>query len=214
MVLRDLYFSVFCCVDDCLSFLFFICWPLYYLSFDLRHLNILLTSVDFLIYYQWLIVTKLKSSFRMFYGPLHNLVKRYGIYVSQMTTYMFWSFPHSWLITGICSQSNTTGATYGTETRVQPRFCLCGSCCSIFGLLCVFVHQCIYFVIFLLVVALLVLRFAASGFPFGIFKVFKAGMFKLLKREFPHHSQVFWKYKCKCILLHERSFIHVPGRNY
>jgi hypothetical protein len=65
-----------------------ICWPLYYLSFDLRHLNILLASVDFLIYYQGLIVTKLKSSFRMFYGLLHNLVKRYGIYVSNDHIYV------------------------------------------------------------------------------------------------------------------------------
>ena len=32
---------------------------------------------------------KLKSSLRKFYGPRDDLVDRYGIYVSQMTTDMF-----------------------------------------------------------------------------------------------------------------------------
>jgi len=49
---------------------------------------------------------KLKSSLRKFYDPHHDLIDRYGIVVSQMTTDMFhlWktsrSFSHSWLITG------------------------------------------------------------------------------------------------------------------
>ena len=41
---------------------------------------------------QGFLVVKLKSSFRTFYGRHHDLVNRYGISVSQMTTDMFhWS---------------------------------------------------------------------------------------------------------------------------
>jgi len=38
---------------------------------------------------QGFLLVKLKSSFRKFYGCHHDLVDRYGIYVSQMTTIMF-----------------------------------------------------------------------------------------------------------------------------
>jgi hypothetical protein len=38
---------------------------------------------------QWFLLVKLKSSLRKFYGQHHDLVDRYGIYVSQMTTDMF-----------------------------------------------------------------------------------------------------------------------------
>ena len=38
---------------------------------------------------QWFIRVKLKSSLRKFYGRHHDLVNRYGISVSQMTTDMF-----------------------------------------------------------------------------------------------------------------------------
>ena len=38
---------------------------------------------------QWFLLVKLKSSLRMSYGRHHDLVDRYGISVSQMTTDMF-----------------------------------------------------------------------------------------------------------------------------
>ena len=40
---------------------------------------------------QGFLLVKLKSSLRKFYGPHHDLVDRYGISVSQMTTDMFHS---------------------------------------------------------------------------------------------------------------------------
>ena len=39
---------------------------------------------------QGFLLVKLKSLLRKFYGPHHDLVDRYGIYVSQMTTDMFY----------------------------------------------------------------------------------------------------------------------------
>jgi hypothetical protein len=50
---------------------------------------------------QWFLLTKLKSSLRKFYGRHHDLVNRYGISVSQMTTDMFHlsqTLPDSFLI--------------------------------------------------------------------------------------------------------------------
>ena len=38
---------------------------------------------------QWFLLVKLKSSLRIIYGRHHDLVDRYGISVSQMTTDMF-----------------------------------------------------------------------------------------------------------------------------
>jgi hypothetical protein len=38
---------------------------------------------------QGFLLVKLKSLLRIFYGSHHDLVDRYGIYVSQMTTDMF-----------------------------------------------------------------------------------------------------------------------------
>jgi hypothetical protein len=53
---------------------------------------------------QGFLVVKLKSLLRKYYGRHHNLVNRYGISVSQMTTGMFRSFPHSSLITGFATR--------------------------------------------------------------------------------------------------------------
>ena len=61
----------------------------------------------------YLQLVKLKSSLRKFYGRHHNLVDRYGISVSQMTTDIYvplvvntsLSFPHLWLITGFVNRS-------------------------------------------------------------------------------------------------------------
>ena len=38
---------------------------------------------------QCFLVVKLKSSLRKFYGRHYDLVNRYGVYVSQMSTHMF-----------------------------------------------------------------------------------------------------------------------------
>ena len=38
---------------------------------------------------QWFLLVKLKSSLCKIYGHQHNMVTRYGISVSQMTTHMF-----------------------------------------------------------------------------------------------------------------------------
>jgi hypothetical protein len=56
---------------------------------------------------QGFILVKLKSSLRKHYDHHHELVNRYGISVSQMTTYApkvvitFRSFSNSWRITGL-----------------------------------------------------------------------------------------------------------------
>ena len=59
---------------------------------------------------QEVLLDKLKLSLRKFYGRHHDLVDRYGISVSQMTTYVplvvntFRSFPRSLLITGFVTR--------------------------------------------------------------------------------------------------------------
>ena len=61
---------------------------------------------------QGFLLVKVKSSLRKFYGRHHDLVDRYGIYVSQMTTDMFHLsyplpgpfLPHSRLITGFVTR--------------------------------------------------------------------------------------------------------------
>ena len=60
---------------------------------------------------QGFLLVKLKSSLQKFYGCHHDLVDRYGISVSQLTTDMFHlsvntsrSFPHSWHITGFVTR--------------------------------------------------------------------------------------------------------------
>jgi hypothetical protein len=50
--------------------------------------------------YQGFLLVKLKSSLRKFYGCHHDLVDRYGMSVSQMTSYMFhlsWALPDPFL---------------------------------------------------------------------------------------------------------------------
>lgn len=59
---------------------------------------------------QGFLVVKLKSSLRKFYGWHHDLVNRYRISLSRMTTYMFrfvptnTSLPHSWLFIGFVTR--------------------------------------------------------------------------------------------------------------
>jgi hypothetical protein len=53
-------------------------------------------------------LVKLKSSLRKIYGRHHDFVNRYGIYVSQMTSFMVYH--------RVCSMNSTTGATSGAGT--------------------------------------------------------------------------------------------------
>ena len=82
---------------------------------------------------------KLKSSLRKFYGRSHDLINRYRISVSQMTTHMFHLYKHFPVVSSfmtnlrVCNESNTTGATIGTGTAYpsgSPEFT------SIFSFLC------------------------------------------------------------------------------
>ena len=53
---------------------------------DFLHRGLLLTGK---LLNQGFLLVKLKSSLRKFYGHYHDLVDRYGISVSQMTTHIF-----------------------------------------------------------------------------------------------------------------------------
>ena len=97
---------------------------------------------------QQFLLAKLKSSLRMLYDRHHDLVARYGISVSQMTTDMFHlssAIPGPFLVHSyhrVCNQINTTGVTsvagtaYPTGTsEFTPGF-QWDSCYSIFGFVC------------------------------------------------------------------------------
>jgi hypothetical protein len=129
-------------------------------------------------------LVKLKSSLRKFYDHHHDLVDRYGIYVSQMTTDMFhlsWTLPGPFLIHNLLS---------GFVTRLTRRLSLVEQelltfpehpsspqvfSCSCFSIFYVYVLQIVVcpFVLFLLaIVSSVLLRFMDSDYPFGIFKLF------------------------------------------
>ena len=83
---------------------------------------------------QRLLLVKLTTSLRKFYGRHHDLVDRYGIFVSQMTTVI--TYHRVW------KQINTTGATSGAGTAYHsgaheftPSF-QWGSFYSIFSFMC------------------------------------------------------------------------------
>ena len=122
---------------------------------------------------------KLKSSLRKFYGRHHDLVDRYGISVSQMTTCRE-NFPVLFPFTTyhrVCNQMITKGAISGAGTVYlsgAPEFtpgCQWGSCNSIISFMCMCCRS-FCFVFFLLAIVLSVLRFTDSDYPFGIFKLF------------------------------------------
>jgi hypothetical protein len=81
-------------------------------------------------------------------------------------------------MTGATSEEGTVYISILSEHPIHPRFFLCGSCCYFFNFLCtrnvkfrgsLFVF---FSVLFLLVIVLsVILRFTASDYPFGIFKL-------------------------------------------
>ena len=95
-----------------------------------------------------LVVVKLKSSLRKFYGHHHDLVDRYGVSVSHMTMEMFCLCNHNPVFSSfmtyhrVCNKCNTTGVACGAGTaypsksnQVHSGFSW-GSCCPIFNLQC------------------------------------------------------------------------------
>ena len=132
---------------------------------------------------QGFLLDKLKSSLRKFYGRHHDLVDRYGISVSQMTTDMFhlsWTltyrfFPHSWLITGFVTRLKRRVSSVEQELLTLPErheFTPVRVTRSLVLSVC-FVDRCLSFILFLLVIVLSVLlRYTDSDYPFGIFKLF------------------------------------------
>jgi hypothetical protein len=116
-------------------------------------------------------MVKLKSSLRMFYGRYHDLVNRYGISVSQMTTDMFpfdvitiRSFPHSLLITEFVTRVSRR------VPHVEQELHHGGHVARSLGF-CVMFYRSL-FVLFFLAIVLYVLRLKVSDYPFGIFKPF------------------------------------------
>ena len=100
---------------------------------------------------QGFLLVKLKSSLRTCCGRHHDLVDRYGISVSQMTTDMFHlsqTLPGPFLIHDlyyrVCNQINTMGATSGAGTTYPSGAHAFtpglqgGSCYSIFSFICMF----------------------------------------------------------------------------
>jgi hypothetical protein len=86
--------------------------------------------------------------------------------------------PHSWLSTGVCNKSITTGATYEAGTgnpfgapECTPGF-YWGSCYSIFSFICMLCRSLFVFCPFLLVIVLSVLLFIDADYHFGIFNLF------------------------------------------
>ena len=69
-----------------------------------------------------LVVVKLKSSLRKFYGHHHDLVDRYGVSVSHMTMDMFCLCNHNPVFSSfmtyhrVCNKCNTTGVACGAGT--------------------------------------------------------------------------------------------------
>ena len=71
---------------------------------------------------QGFLVVKLNSSLQKFCGCHHDLVNRYGVHMSQLTTYMFHLSKSQITISSfmiyyrVCDKSSTNSATYGAET--------------------------------------------------------------------------------------------------
>ena len=133
------------------------------------------------------LLVKLKSSLRKIYGHHHDLVDRYGIYVSQMITDMFHlssTFPDPFLIHDITwFVTRLTGRVSLVEQDLLtvPKHL---SSPSVFSgvrvtrslVLYIYMYVCrsffflLYF--FLSAIVFSVLRYTDSDYPFGIFKLF------------------------------------------
>ena len=99
---------------------------------------------------QGFLLVKLKSTLRKCYGRHYDVVDRYGISVSQMTTDMFHLSKHFPVISSlmtyhrVCNQINTTDVTSEAGTAYHsgaPEFTpgfKWGSCYSIFSSMCMF----------------------------------------------------------------------------
>ena len=135
---------------------------------------------------QGFLLVKLKSLLRKFYGRHHDLVDRYGISASQMTTDMFHLSQTLFPILSsfmtyhrVCNQINTMGATSGAgiaypsgAPQFTPGF-QWGSCYSIFSFICMFCRSLFVLLCFvLLTIVLSVLRYTDSDYSFGILRIF------------------------------------------
>ena len=74
------------------------------------------------------LLVKLKSSIRKFYGRNHDLFDRYGISVTNDHRYVppvastSWSFPRSWLITGIVTRLTWRVSLVEQELLTLPEY--------------------------------------------------------------------------------------------
>jgi len=130
-------------------------------------------------------VVKLKSSLWKFYDRLHDLVNRYGISMSKITTVSCVFRNHKPILSQfmtyhpICNKSNTAGTASGTGTAYPsgaPEFTLVFSWVHVAQSLVSLVF-CVefcrsLFVLFCLAIVLSVLPFTACEYPFCIFKLF------------------------------------------
>jgi hypothetical protein len=117
----------------------------------------------------------------MFYGRRHDLVDRYGISVSQMTTATFRLsyFPHSWLITRFVTRvirrvprvEQELLTLVGTPAFIPDFSGIRVARCLVF---CVMFCRSLFVLLplYLLAIVLSVLRIMASDYPFGIFTLF------------------------------------------
>ena len=102
---------------------------------------------------QGFLLVKLKSSLRKFSGRHHDLVDRYGISVSQITTSR--SFPHSRPITGFVTRLTRRVPLVEQELLTLPEHLSSppgfqwGSCYSIFSFIYIcFIDRCLSFCTF------------------------------------------------------------------
>ena len=122
---------------------------------------------------QWLLVVKLKLSLRKFYGHHYNLVNRYGVSVHKWPRICSVCRNHNPVLSSfvayhrVYNRSKTTGATCEAGTSYPSRApestpVFIGVGVSRPLIFCVVFYGSL-FVLFLLVIALSVLRYTASG---------------------------------------------------
>jgi len=124
---------------------------------------------------QGFLVVKLKSSLRRFYDHHHDLVAHYWMEYLCNKWYVMFVLYSFMTYQRICTKSNTTGATLGAGIDYPsgaPEFTLVFSGVRVawFLVFCVMFCRSL-FVLFHLAIVFPVLRFTASDYPFGIFKL-------------------------------------------